>query len=777
MKVTITKVLVFGILAVALVGLGRWSAPADHGEAGDEPATADATIWTCPMHAQIRLPEPVPCPICGMDLVRLDATDDLGPFSMSMSEAAVRLASIRTTPVRLGFVTHPVRMTGKLDYDETSIKRVSAWVAGRLERMFVDYTGVDVAEGEHLFELYSPDLLTAQEELLSAAERLRTSPGDASEFLARSSKRLYQGAREKLLLLGLSEAQVAEIEERGHGVVSLTLHSPVTGTVIEKHLDEGAYVATGTPVYTIADLSRLWVRLDAYEQDLAWLRFGQKVSLQTEALPGETFEGTISFIDPVVHERHRTTKVRVNVPNPDGRLKPGMFVRAVTLARLGSEGAVLPPDLAGKWISPMHPEIVRDEPGDCDVCGMPLVPAEELAFSSGNSAPAQALVVPASAVLVTGRRSVVYVEVPGTERPTYEGREVLLGPRAGDEYIIRQGLSEGERVVAHGAFRIDSSMQIRAKRSMLSMPAESPGGGAGTDPFRGSLEGLYRAYLALGRALADDDESAAIEAAAQLPSALDAARPSLAPREVLRRWESERPAIAAAVEVATQAPDIASMRAAFAPLSRAILAMASGLGVPRETVWHEAFCPMAFENTGAPWLQESETIANPYFGSAMLRCGEIRRTFVGTDGIPGAGSADESVQPEPVDGPDAALFHAYLAIQSALAADRVASEEQMQALEEAARGDAVLTVSAAAMIGAADIEAQRVAFWPLSQALIARAARQNVSGMPLFEVHCSMAFDFEGASWLSSKDEVLNPYFGSEMPTCGSVKRTFEVAK
>jgi Cu(I)/Ag(I) efflux system membrane fusion protein len=170
--------------------------------------------------------------------------------------------------------------------------------------------------------------------------------------------------------------------------------------------------------------------------------------------------------------------VRVNVPNPEGKLKPEMFVRGEVRAQVAEGGQVVAPDLAGKWISPMHPWIVKDGPGTCDVCGMKLVPAEELGYVSAETVAREApLVIPRSAALVTGPRAVVYVEVPDQEEPTYEGREIVLGPRAGDYYLVREGLQEGELVVTNGAFKIDSEIQIQAKPSMM-MPAGGAHGGA-----------------------------------------------------------------------------------------------------------------------------------------------------------------------------------------------------------------------------------------------------------------------------------------------------------
>ena len=231
------------------------------------------------------------------------------------------------------------------------------------------------------------------------------------------------------------------------------------------------YVTTGTPIYTVADLSEVWVKLDAYESDLPWIRYGQEVTFSAEAHPGETFKGWISFIDPMLDPKTRTVKVRVNVSNPDGRLKPEMFVRAVVQSQVVREGMVMDPNMAGQWVCPMHPSVVRAEAGTCDICGMDLVTTESLGYVAADEAGQPPLVIPASAPLITGRRAVVYVEKPESEHPTFEGREVVLGPRAGDYYIVESGLSEGQRVVTKGNFKIDSALQIQAKPSMM-----NPGG-------------------------------------------------------------------------------------------------------------------------------------------------------------------------------------------------------------------------------------------------------------------------------------------------------------
>lgn len=621
--------------AAALIALGRWSTgigerSASQGDAHgghQESASAEPILWTCPMHPQIKLPDFGDCPICGMDLVQMEDSGDDHPRRLVMSSAAKELARIVAEPAKRKNVTRPVRMVGKVDFDETAVRTISAWVAGRLDRLFVDYTGVPVTAGQHLFSLYSPDVLTAQEELLGARELMKATEGEASVFLPTSNARSYKSAREKLLLWGLTEEQVNEIEARGNAEDHVVLTSPSSGVVIEKLVDEGAYVGTGTPVYRVAELDHLWIRLDAYEQDLAWLRHGQEVVLEVEALPGESFEGRITFIDPYIHEHTRTAKVRVNVDNLDGRLKPGMFVRAVAMARLGAGGAVLDRYLAGKWVSPMHPEIVKDGPGQCDVCGMDLVPAEELGLVA--DAPPRGerpIVLPASAVLVTGKRAVVYVEVPNAERPTYEGREIILGPRAGDEYIVLSGMDEGERVVTHGAFRIDSSMQILAKPSMMSVPGEAHElEGPEATVFRESLRPLYLAYVSVQEALAADELEAALEELAAMVQALEAATAAGLGPERRTAWRELQDSASSALEVAAAATEIEGLRGAFRTISTDLIAIEELAGNPLGRELRVIHCPMAFEDTGADWIQVEETIANPYFGASMLRCGAVTR--------------------------------------------------------------------------------------------------------------------------------------------------------
>ncbi len=599
----------------------------EHGEHVDE----KPQIWTCPMHPQIKMPKPGKCPICGMDLVPLVQSEDDGgsPRTITLTKNAVALAQVETAKVVRRFVATDVRLVGKVEYDETRVKEVSAWVPGRLDRLYVDYTGTRVRKGDHMVLLYSPELLEAQEALIEAKKGFEASKGERSAFLRESAKKLLDSAREKLSLWGLGDEQIEAIEERGTAESQVEIKAPLSGIVIHKNAVEGMYVKTGSPIYTVADLSELWVLLDAYELDLPWIRYGQQVEIRTEAYPGEVFEGWISFVPPFLNDATRTTKVRVNVRNEDRRLKPGMFVRAIVKSRVSSGGDVMDPALAGKWICPMHHEIVKDAQGKCDICGMALVTAESLGFVPVGDVKRAPLVIPASAVLLTGKRAVVYVQDPKAEKPTYEGRVITVGPRAGDSYVVLEGLEEGELVVTHGNFKIDSALQIQARPSMMSMPAQTDEPPAAPIGFLKALGPVYETYFAAQMALAKDDAAGAEGALGDLLKALDEVDMTLVGGDMHMRWMALAKRLKQAAQAARSAKSIEDARGAFAALSKAVVDLESGFGHEGAEKHFEVFCPMARGGEGAPWLQKTEDVRNPYFGSDMLECGDVMKSYEG----------------------------------------------------------------------------------------------------------------------------------------------------
>ncbi|MFQ5749113.1 MAG: efflux RND transporter periplasmic adaptor subunit, partial [Planctomycetota bacterium] len=462
------------------------SAPAAAGGGPVSEKSRKVTDWTCAMHHQIHMPGPGKCPICGMELIPSQAVKEgpVGPRAIEMSPEAMALAEIQTVPVQRRQVAHEVRMVGKVAIDETRLAYLTAWVPGRLDRLFVDYTGVTVRKGDHMVEIYSPELYSTQKELLVGQATLDQLSREGGMAIVRaSSERQVQAAKERLRLWGLTPEQIAEVFARRTPDYHVEIYAPMGGIVIHKNALEGMYVKEGTRIYTIADLTKVWVELDAYEADLSWLRYGEDVEFQTEAYPGDVFHGRIAFIDPVLDDRTRTVRVRLNVENKELRLKPEMFVRATIHASLTQGGKVLDPSLAGKWMGPMHPEIISDKPGQCPECGMDLVLAEDLGFVDAWE-PEPSLVIPSTAPLITGKRAVVYVQLPDRKMSTFEGRDVVLGPRAGDWYVVRQGLKEGEQVVVEGNFKIDSELQIRGKPSMM-----NPAGG-GRAPGMAGMAGM-----------------------------------------------------------------------------------------------------------------------------------------------------------------------------------------------------------------------------------------------------------------------------------------------
>ncbi|MFT4554136.1 MAG: Cu(I)/Ag(I) efflux system membrane fusion protein [Chlamydiales bacterium] len=427
------------------------------------------TIWTCAMHPQIQMPYAGQCPICGMELIPLKNEEGAGKgeVSLILSDRARKLAELETALVKRRRVHLDVRMYGKIDFDETRIVHITARNSGRIERLFLDYTGVAVEKGDHMVEIYSPELLTAQQELIQAVQSLKNINPDASKFLKKNLADNLNSSRKKLQLWGLSNEQIEGIEGSGEPKEVLTIYAPTSGIVIHKDAIEGKYVDEGTKIYTIANLKELWLILDAYESDLSALRHGQDVFFTAEAFPGKTFRGSISFIDSVLDEARRSVKVRVNVQNGNNLLKPGMFVRARVKPLVSDSGGIISSNLEGKWIGRMHSQIVQDEPGKCPICGMDLVKAESLGYVSLEEENGKLpLTIPATSPLITGKRAIVFVE-DITPLGSYSAREVLLGPRAEDYYVVYDGLEEGERVVISGNFKIDSASQIRAKPSMM----------------------------------------------------------------------------------------------------------------------------------------------------------------------------------------------------------------------------------------------------------------------------------------------------------------------
>lgn len=459
-----------GAILTALFGwllLGDRSPPEPTGSAAE---AAPAQVWTCSMHPQIRMDHKGRCPLCGMELTPVDARQD--PWESAdpkvrlvLSDQAQRMARVQTAEVLPRELFKDLRTVGRVEFDETRVAYIAARVNGRVDQVYADFSGTNVRQGEHLVSIYSPELLSTQEEFL-AALRGEQASGSAGRNAVGG---LSAASRRRLLLWGITREQIDALAASGQAQDHLVVYAPIGGTVVEKNVRPGQYVKEGDALYTIADLGRVWLVLEVYESELAWVRVGQAVEVTLESQPHEPLTGTVSFIEPVVTSASRTVRVRVIVENPDLRLKPGMYAQALLRVPLLPGGRPAPTGLEGKYVCPMHPYEISDQPGPCRQCGMPLerVPADSPGkprSPPGSEEKPKVLAVPAEAVLTTGLRQLVYVEkAPGK----YQLVEPKLGPRAGDYYPVWSGLVEGDRVVTRGNFLLDSQFQITGRTSLL----------------------------------------------------------------------------------------------------------------------------------------------------------------------------------------------------------------------------------------------------------------------------------------------------------------------
>ncbi|MCO6044443.1 efflux RND transporter periplasmic adaptor subunit [Aeoliella sp. ICT_H6.2] len=434
-----------------------------------EPADESSEQYICPMMCTPPHDEPGKCPVCGMDLVKSSATSGGNGRSVSIDAATRRILGIRTAPVTSEDVYRSIRTVGRIEYDEEQVATIAAYVDGRLEELLADYEGVEVAKGDPLAVLYSPQLYSAQVEYLSS---LNT---PALNALAGDDQQLSDVARDNLTELGMTAEQIEKLESTGKAQKRLRIAAPIGGTVITKHKVEGDYVKTGEPIYRVADLTMVWLMLDLYPSDAAAVRFGQQVEAELASLPGEIYTGRIAFVDPLVNEKTRTVAVRVEMSNFDRRLKPGDYATATVRVPAVPRDKVYDPALANKWISPMHPQIIRTAPGQCPICGMDLVPTSELGYASEPLSDQKVTAVPRSAVLMAGDNSVVYVE---TEPGMFELRQVAVGAMTSEQAVIESGLETGEQVAIDGNFLIDSQMQLTGKPSLMDPSKAMKDGGS-----------------------------------------------------------------------------------------------------------------------------------------------------------------------------------------------------------------------------------------------------------------------------------------------------------
>ena len=373
-------------------------------------------FWTCSMHPQIKLPAPGKCPICFMDLIPVyeEKKEDISEIRFTNEER--KIAEIETVPVSYRDLNIEIKLLGKVEYDETRISNISAYIPGRIEKLYVNFIGAKVEKGEKLFQIYSPDVYTYFEEYLLSLKRYNEAVEKKETSSINSEKEILESVRKKLLLLGFLPFQIDDIEKKGAPSDKIDFYSPLTGIIIERDAYEGKYINTGDILFRIVDIKKVWIKLDVYEKDIPFVKTGQNVEIICEAYPEKKFNGNIIFIDPFLNEKTRTIKVRIEIDNPKEELKPGMFAHVFLKYHLGRK-----------------------------------------------------LSIPYTSVLLTGKRAVVFVE---KEPNLFQVREIVIGQRAGNFYPVIDGLKKEERVVKKGNFVIDSTLQIKGKESMMKIMSE-----------------------------------------------------------------------------------------------------------------------------------------------------------------------------------------------------------------------------------------------------------------------------------------------------------------
>ncbi len=604
-------VAIVGVLAILMVVPATRRSLLGFFDIGTTTTEADV-YYTCPMHPQIDLPQPGECPICGMTLVKKERGQNKETGVVAVTPQQVQLTGVTVTPVERRDLARTINAYGNIDYDETRLGVVSAWVGGRIDKLFVDFTGTTVQKGHALVSLYSPQLISTENEYLVALESLRNAEKSGMPQAITSANALVESSKQRLLRWGLGEPQLDNIARTNQVEDHVTIYAPQGGTVIEKKAYEGMYVKEGDVLFRIADLSTVWLYAEVYEDDIPFLyqtrpgdywtcpmhpevhakgpgscpkcgmelvRTNDSIDavITARALPGDTFTGNIAFTDPFLDPNTRTVRVRVNIRNPDQRLKPNMYARAQ-----------------------IH------------------LPLKNI------------LAVPENAVLQSGTRRIVLVEeAPGRFRPQpiRVGRMWLDDPSrsAGERkqlvfetndvryHEVLAGLQPGDRVVNSGNFLLGSESQLQgALAKMLARTSADSTALADTSAAVAQqfvdeprIADVLDAYYAIADRLTKDS----IETVgADAQRIVDAAK-----SDAIR-------AAAGPLVHASHKDDIAATRDDFHALSDVLIAYVARHRAHMTATPLKVYCPMADAN----WLQAGGEILNPYMGSKMLHCGSFK---------------------------------------------------------------------------------------------------------------------------------------------------------
>lgn len=526
-------------------------------------SSAHPKMWTCSMHPQIMLPEPGDCPICGMDLIPAESgSEGLAMNEIKMTTNAMALANIQTSIVGNGNASDAegmISLSGKIKMNEEENAIQASYFDGRIERLNINYEGQEVRKGQLLATIYAPNLVAAQQELITAASLKESQPS------------LYNAVRNKLKLWKLSESQINSIEESGKVSENFPIYATVSGTVSEKMASEGDYVKQGQPIVKVSNLNSVWAEFDGYENQISEFKMGQKIQVISNAYPNKEFDAVISFIDPILNTQTRTITVRADLNNKEGIFKPGMFV-------------------TGKV--------------------------------EGKSTDSKTqLSIPASAVMWTGERSLVYVKTNPNE-PVFEMQEVTLGNRNGENFTIVSGLEDGDEIVTNGTFTVDAAAQLQGKKSMMN---QSNAEDEATIPemimelpqeAQKAIRKSLKPYLDMKDAFVEGNVA---DVSASAKTTLKEIQ-SIPERGLGKMEQSHISKIKRMLVAINEADNIKNQRDHFVVLNQNMVPLVMNIGNVDPQILIQK-CPMANNNEGAFWLSADKEIRNPYYGEQMMTCG------------------------------------------------------------------------------------------------------------------------------------------------------------
>lgn len=520
--------------------------------------------WTCSMHPQIMQPEAGDCPICGMDLIPAEAgADGLSTNQFKLTKNAMAIANVQTTIIGNTSQNsdNTIQLSGKITENEEVNAVLVSYFSGRIERLHVNFTGENIKKGQLLATIYSPELVKAQQELLTTFALKETQP------------ELHKAVRNKLKLWKLSENQINQILKTKKIRENFPIYANTSGTVSKKLVEQGDYVKQGQPLLKLINLKTVWANFDVYENQISNFKVGQPITITTNSYPNEVFTSKISFIDPVLNPQTRTVTIRAILTNKKKLFKPEMFV----LGKIDKE------------LKNLRKKII----------------------------------IPASAILWTGKRSIVYIK-SDTNNPVFEMKEIVLGEKLGENYEVKTGLQLGDEIVTNGVFTIDASAQLQGKKSMMNHQKMISEQFDVNEKFTSQLQKVYNTYINLKDNLVKTDFNLSKKSALNFQKALkEIDAKLLVNNSAHKQWIMFFNTLKLSSNAILNSKNIKEQRKHFKELSEHFISTVQSFGI--NEISYKQYCPMADNDKGAFWLSKEKQILNPYFGDMMLKCGEVKQ--------------------------------------------------------------------------------------------------------------------------------------------------------